>query len=1838
MTQALPTFGDLQEKLVNLTLHTFLKIPSLLLPTPHSPHYTWDLRDLAHVLQGCMQATKETVTDAATLIKLWHHEVCRGFEDCLIGASDRLRLQDFLSRQIGRHLSLSPTDPLDSSSVFTALSSVGKLQAPYRPVDGDGSEIEEACMRALAEYQLTTPLSPHAKPLSHFVFFADARKHLLRLCRILSLPCGNALLLGVDGCGRQSLAHLAAHIAETPLYSIRASSRYSPADFREDLKRVLRSLAADGKPVVFLLADSQIRDEQFLEDLVSLMVAGEVPDLFDSTEEEQLLHALRRLGPAPATAEAAWAPADTLGLSCPGSESFAVASRLPDGCTPGGSKAERSRFAQLVRECFHVVLAISPVGPSLRSRCRQFPGLRSCTTVDYFDAWPREALLCVARHFCSAQPDLIAPDDISTLSAVSADFHAYAVAAQAAFYGETGRRVYTTGSSFVDFLQCYLHLLDTERAAIQERTRHYRRGISRLEATTKLVEQLRVDLLKSQPVLEKSTRDTQQLMASLERDRQRADEVERVCAAERLAAAAARREAQGIKSDCEAEISRVLPELGAALKALDALDKKDIQELKSFPNPPALVETVLQAVCLLKGRKPTWEEAKKLLNDTTLLQQLREYDRDHVPPRLLAQLQKFTKLENFTPEEVKQVSKAATSLCMWVCAIERYAVVTREMEPKKERLAVAEAALAAAEETLAAKQAVLREAQEGIHQLEKRILDSKAHAEKLQTQITDTQVRLARAERLICAVSTEAARWAEEARLLDQRSETHSGDMLLSAGMLSYAGPLTGACRKSLLDQWIGKCAEALKVSAPFSLLHALSSPEEEREFVLQGLPGDRLSLENAVLATRSARRHRWPLLVDPQGQARKWLRNTYSLWSCFPSSSPSSSASSSSPSSPSSPSSSLSSSASSGGFGPWGRARHALGFRRERGRQGDAGATLAGAESSSREAERFSTNPRPFSPPASSDRGGKEQMAQATARGAREAGAHFLGEGEENDKGFDLMLRSDSPSFLDGLANAVNMGARILVELADDFLDPAVGPFLAQPVSSAPLTLAGGSRVAWNPHFRLVFVTPHATPSFGPAVYARVTVINFAITPAGLEEQLLIEAVKQENPELEEQRDALVVAIAEDTRRKHKIEEDILTLLAGVTGDILVDDRLVDVLAASKRMSDDLRKRLQVAEETTLTLDRARDLFRGVAARGALLYFVVAALSRLNAVYRQSLNAFLRVFRHVLEETQGEKRNVAQRVTVLQRELTLQVYRRTCHGLFERHKFCFAFLLALTIDKRGGVASKEAYDFLVRGCPASDDLHARVKDVARDRRASWLTEQKLQQLVFLDSLGGSFAGLLHAVLATPEAWQRFVDSDFDFSSSLPDGFEETLTPFQALLLTKALRPEELVLAARKFVARQLGAEFIEPPPRSLSEVYRDSSACTPILFLLSSGVDPTEEINRLADELGAGREDVHFVSLGQGQGARAAALVDAARETGEWVCLQNCHLAPSFMPTLQRLHEELCAGSVHQNFRLFLTSMPCQTFPLSLLESTIKITSEPPAGIKANLLRIYAEREDSEDPELRQLEQRRDFQRLFFGLALFHAVALERRKFGAIGWNNFYDWTPWDCIISQVQLMGSIAEVPRNQTGFSFDALTFSTAALNYGGRVTDAMDLRAVDALFRSFVSTHTLEQDFLPSQTPLYRLPDATSFEAYRQAIGRLPLQDPPEAFGLHRNASLMLKEREARELLSWILSSSQLRSSDSSRTRQISDSSAVKLVGDLLSRLPPLLDRHQAHASAFEASRNSATKAPELSPLSVFFSHEVANFNALLHLVRVSLLEVQQVRNPKGRNHIGEHGLE
>merc|ERR1719258_223549 len=117
-------------------------------------------------------------------------------------------------------------------------------------------------------------------------------------------------------------------------------------------------------------------------------------------------------------------------------------------------------------------------------------------------------------------------------------------------------------------------------------------------------------------------------MIQVQKDQVEAEAVAEVCGVEEASAAKAAAEANEIKADCQRDLDEALPEFYSAMKSLDSLDKKDLQELKSFAKPPPLVEVVLAAVCLLMGKKENWDEAKKLMNDTNFLSNLKSYDKD----------------------------------------------------------------------------------------------------------------------------------------------------------------------------------------------------------------------------------------------------------------------------------------------------------------------------------------------------------------------------------------------------------------------------------------------------------------------------------------------------------------------------------------------------------------------------------------------------------------------------------------------------------------------------------------------------------------------------------------------------------------------------------------------------------------------------------------------------------------------------------------------------------------------------------------------------------------------------------------------------------------------------------------------------------------------------------------------------------------------------------------------------------------------------------------------------------------------------------------------------------
>ena len=185
-------------------------------------------------------------------------------------------------------------------------------------------------------------------------------------------------------------------------------------------------------------------------------------------------------------------------------------------------------------------------------------------------------------------------------------------------------------------------------------------------------------------------------------------------------------------------------------------------------------------------------------------------------------------------------------------------------------------------------------------------------------------------------------------------------------------------------------------------------------------------------------------------------------------------------------------------------------------------------------------------------------------------------------------------------------------------------------------------------------------------------------------------------------------------------------------------------------------------------------------------------------------------------------------------------------------------------------------------------------------------------------------------------------------------------------------------------------------------------------------------------------------------------------------MCLQNCHLSVSWLPRLDRLLEDLRdAENVHADFRLWLTTMPTKAFPVAALQSSLKLTQEPPKGLKANLTRTYT---DMENEAFEACTKPAAYKKLLFGLAFFNAVIQERRKYGAVGWNIAYQWMTSDLVFAQANLQLMIDEQPTTP----YESLNVIISDVIYGGRVTDKQDVRLTRAVLATYIVEAAVDDD--------------------------------------------------------------------------------------------------------------------------------------------------------------------
>lgn len=274
-----------------------------------------------------------------------------------------------------------------------------------------------------------------------------------------------------------------------------------------------------------------------------------------------------------------------------------------------------------------------------------------------------------------------------------------------------------------------------------------------------------------------------------------------------------------------------------------------------------------------------------------------------------------------------------------------------------------------------------------------------------------------------------------------------------------------------------------------------------------------------------------------------------------------------------------------------------------------------------------------------------------------------------------------------------------------------------------------------------------------------------------------------------------------------------------------------------------------------------------------------------------------------------------------------------------------------------------------------------------------------------------------------------------------------------------------------------------------------------------------------------------YSISLGQGQGPLAENLIEKSLRMGHWVFLQNCHLATSWMQTLETIVRNLTLGitKAHPDFRLYLSSMPIQTFPISVLQNSVKITNEPPKGIKANVLGALA---DLKPDFFEQHVHNGNWRAIIFGLCMFHAVLLERRKFGPLGWNITYEFSESDreCGLKTLDFFIDrevLDDIP-------WEAILYINGEITWGGRVTDYWDLRCLRTILMIFSSARIIQPDYKYCRgDSYYRDPRKKTLAEYSLFVQDFPVLEDPEIFGMNQNANIVFQTKETAFFISTLL---------------------------------------------------------------------------------------------------------
>ena len=810
------------------------------------PHYIYSPRELTR-WKHAINESIENISDPDGLVRLWAHEALRLFQDRLVLEEEKVWCDQLVDKVASQCFpSLSP-QALERPILFTNLLTDNYISCAK---DELIKKIESK-LQVFYEEELNVPL----------VIFDSVLEHILRIDRVLKQPIGHLLLVGQSGVGKTTLSRFVAWMNDLTVFQIKAGRNYGVADFDADLRGIMKRAGCKGEKICFIFDESNVLGPAFLERMNALLASGEVPGLFEGDEYISLLNMAREH----------------------------IVKEIKGVDT---EEEIYKAFIKGVQRNLHVVFTMNPLSPDFSNRAASSPALYNRCVIDWFGDWSREGLFQVAKKL-TENADMrkenfkkqdMSKEEMHTLIVDSiTSYHMIIKNLNDKLEKNAKKFNYITPRDFLDFIKHFINLQKEKNDELNEQKTHINKGLQKIIQTEKTVNELKQSLAIKGKELDKKQEEMELKFAKMREDKDKANQSKKKAEIKQKQIEETKKGIDEKTKKVNDELSTVVPKMEAAKQAIGNMSKKNIATLKSLKVVKDTLKLPLRLIAIIYifltkktiKEKIDWDEIKSCIFKEDFISTIKNTKAENLGERLTNLIQKEISANDWNTDKIKTAYLEVGLLAEWLESTVACANINNQMEPLKNEIAAlnTEKDKVVAEYDEIAKE--IETLEKNIEQLRTQYNDSVTESNKIEEEITQVQNKVERSEKLLINLSSEKERWSKQMDEFKININNLLGDTYLSSSFLAYTGFYDAFYRKYLKEQarQIAKQNEIIS-SNDFDEVEWLTKANDKAIWQNCKLPNDNICLENATILQRF---NRYPLIIDPAGQATEFLKNYYS-------------------------------------------------------------------------------------------------------------------------------------------------------------------------------------------------------------------------------------------------------------------------------------------------------------------------------------------------------------------------------------------------------------------------------------------------------------------------------------------------------------------------------------------------------------------------------------------------------------------------------------------------------------------------------------------------------------------------------------------------------------------------------------------------------------------------------------------------------------------------------------------------------------------------------------------------------------------------------------------------